>query len=241
MIGQSLFSKLESWLSVRTARLASAKLTERALQSHARRNPTCRILSASISEVTFGENVTILSGTVLNRVSVSDFSYVSNGARISNASIGKFSSIGPDVLIGLAPHPSRVFVSTSPVFYSLGNPGCSMTFQRISNFDDSVSQTVIGNDVWIGANAIIPGGIDIGTGAIVAAGAVVVNSVPPYAIVGGNPAQIIRYRFSEVQIKFLLESEWWNWSLKEFFLRVDDFSDIEKFMAQQASSANTKS
>lgn len=116
-----------------------------------------------------------------------------------------------------------------------------MTFQKISNFDDSVSKTVIGNDVWIGANAIIPGGIDIGTGAIVAAGAVVVKSVPPYAIVGGNPAQIIRYRFSEVQIKFLLESEWWNWSLKEFFLRVDDFSDIEKFMVQQASSANAKS
>ena len=92
-------------------------------------------------------------------------------------------------------------------------------------------KTGIGNDVWIGSNVIIPGGIQIGTGAIVATGSVVVKDVPPYAIVGGNPAKIIRYRFSKEQIDVLLGSEWWNWPIEKIRQQVDEFSDIEKFQA----------
>lgn len=104
-----------------------------------------------------------------------------------------------------------------------------MPFREDKIFDDSTPKTILANDIWIGANAIIPGGIRIGTGAIVAAGAVVVKDVPPYAIVGGNPAKIIRYRFSEEQIKALLESEWWDWPIEKIRQHIDGFSDIEKF------------
>ena len=70
----------------------------------------------------------------------------------------------------------------------------------------------IGNDVWIGANAMILGGITIGDGAIIGAGAVVTKDIPPYAIVGGIPARIIRYRFPNDVINALLSSQWWNLS-----------------------------
>lgn len=200
-----------------------------ALQLLIENNPTCRIMSARLDDVTMGTYVAVLSGAYLNKVGISDFSYVSNGSVIINVDIGKFCSIGPKVQIGLGTHPSKVFVSTYPAFYSKNNTGCPLSFREDKIFDDSTPKTILANDIWIGANAIIPGGIRIGTGAIVAAGAVVVKDVPPYAIVGGNPAKIIRYRFSEEQINVLLESEWWDWPIEKIRQHVDGFSDIEKF------------
>ena len=69
----------------------------------------------------------------------------------------------------------------------------------------------IRNDVWIGANATVMSGVTINSGAVIAAGAVVAKDIPPYAVVVGNPGRIIKYRFSEEQIKDLLEMEWWDW------------------------------
>lgn len=192
-------------------------------------NPTCRVMSGALKEVSLGEYAAILSGAVLQKVNIADFSYVSNNSVIIHVDIGKFCSIGPRVQIGLGPHPSRTFVSTYPAFYTKNNSGCPLPFREDKIFDDTTPKTILENDIWIGANAIIPGGIHIGTGAIVAAGAVVVKNVPPYAVVGGNPAQIIRYRFSEEHIKLLLDSEWWHWPIEKIRQHVDAFSDIEKF------------
>ncbi|MGF1519688.1 MAG: CatB-related O-acetyltransferase [Nodosilinea sp.] len=75
--------------------------------------------------------------------------------------------------------------------------------------------TVIGNDVWIGYGATLMPGVQVGDGAIVAAQAVVTKSVPPYAVVGGNPAQIIRYRFDEATIEALLGLQWWHWEIEK--------------------------
>lgn len=108
--------------------------------------------------------------------------------------IGKYCSIAIHSLFILAHHRSD-WVTTSP-----GPP-----LSAISRGD-----IVIGNDVWIGAQCIIMDGLTIGDGAIVAAGAVVTKSVPPYAIVGGNPAKVIRYRFSQDQISKLLQVKWWD-------------------------------
>jgi acetyltransferase-like isoleucine patch superfamily enzyme len=213
------------------ARMAASKRSNEALQNFAKANPTCRIEPSGLNGVVMGKYVTILGGTSLDRVNISDFSYASNGSMLSNVEIGKFCSIGPKVQIGLGPHPSRIFVSTYPAFYSCDNSGCLSELRKNKIFDDSVPRTRIGNDVWIGSSAIIPGGIQIGTGAIVAAGSVVVKDVPPYAIVGGNPAKIIRHRFTEEQIQLLLKSAWWDWPIEKIRQRVDDFSDIEKFRA----------
>jgi acetyltransferase-like isoleucine patch superfamily enzyme len=192
-------------------------------------NPSCTIISAGLCDVSMGKSVAIHNAVYLNQVHIGNYSYVSNDSRLVNVSIGNFCSIGPYVQIGLAPHPSQIFVSTYPAFYTDQNGGCLQSFREDKIFDDSVEKTTIDNDVWIGSNAIIPGGIHIGTGAIVAAGAVVVKDIPPYAIVGGNPAKIIRYRFTEEQIKALLDSEWWNWPIEKIRQNADNFSDIEKF------------
>ena len=74
---------------------------------------------------------------------------------------------------------------------------------------------VIGNDVWIGYEAVIMPGVKIGDGAIVSAKSVVVKDVPPYMIVGGNPAVGLKLRFSEAEITQLLEIEWWNWEIEK--------------------------
>jgi acetyltransferase-like isoleucine patch superfamily enzyme len=194
-------------------------------------NPGCTIMSHDIYDARLGENVAILGRTILSRVCMGNFSYVACDSSLRNVDVGNFCSIGPHVQIGLKRHPSRTFVSTYPGFYSNYNEGCPLSFRENKIFDDSVPKTSIGNDVWIGSNVIIPGGIRIGTGAIVAAGSVVVKDVLPYAVVGGNPAKFIRYRFSDEQIEILLASEWWNWSIDKISRNANEFLDVEKFKA----------
>lgn len=89
---------------------------------------------------------------------------------------------------------------------------------------------VIGNDVWIGANAVILPGVNIGDGAVIAAGAVVTKDVEPYAIVGGVPAKLIRYRFSNDIIKKLLQIKWWNWTEEEIDNNIELFYQPEEFI-----------
>ena len=129
-------------------------------------------------------------------------------ARICSANIGSFCSIGPEALIdGLAIHPTNL-ISTHPIFYSQLKQS-SITFASQNYFEENKAVT-IGNDVWIGARSLILDGINIGYGVIVAAGALVCDDVPPYAIVGGVPAKIIRYRFSKdiiVEVA-MVDSKW---------------------------------
>ena len=194
-------------------------------------HPDCTIMSRHIHEVRLGENVVILDRASLTNVCIESFSYVGCDSILFNVEVGKFCSVGPNVKIGLARHPSRTFVSSYPAFNSNCNEGCPLSFRDDKVFDDTAQKTCVGNDVWIGSNAIIPGGIRIGTGAIVAAGSVVVKDVPPYAVVGGNPANVIRLRFSDEQIEMLLASEWWYWPVEKLRHNADKFIDVEKFKA----------
>jgi acetyltransferase-like isoleucine patch superfamily enzyme len=92
--------------------------------------------------------------------------------------------------------------------------------------------TILGSDVWTCAESLINSGVRIGHGAIVAAGAVVVKDVPPYAIVGGNPARVIRYRFTPERIAALLDIEWWNWPEDQVRAAVPYLAsdDIDRFI-----------
>ena len=119
--------------------------------------------------------------------------------------MGSFCSIGQDVKIGgLGAH--KLGISTHPAFYLAAPP--TARFHCDSNFE-SFKLVTIGHDVWVGDRAIILDGVSVGTGAIIAAGCVVHKNVPPYAIVGGNPMRVIRYRFSDSEIDQLLRSLWW--------------------------------
>jgi acyl-[acyl carrier protein]--UDP-N-acetylglucosamine O-acyltransferase len=87
----------------------------------------------------------------------------------------------------------------------------------------SRGEIIVGHDVWIGANAVILSGVNIGNGAVVAAGAVVNKDVPPYAVVGGVPAKLIKMRFEPEQIAALEKIQWWNWPLEKIRANLDLF------------------
>ena len=157
-----------------------------------------------------------------------DYSYIGGYSRIAHACIGKFTSIGPEVLIGLGSHPSRGYVSTYPAFYSAVSRD-RLSFVTHNKFDE-YRQTKVGHDVWIGARAILIDGITVGDGAIVGAGAVVTRDVPPYAVVGGVPAKIIRYRFELAEIEALLRIKWWDRELSWIERHAGTYEDATKFI-----------
>lgn len=133
--------------------------------------------------------------------SLGKYSYI-NGGYIYSADIGPYCSIGYNVTIGANNHYLDR-VSTFPIKSRCFNDMSIDEFPMLKG-------TSLEADVWIGNNAVILDGVRIGVGAVVAASAVVTKDVPAYAIVAGNPARIIRYRFDESTISILLKSKWWR-------------------------------
>lgn len=196
-----------------------------------------------VSPFSFFNKFTILEGNnVIHRKAVVSSSYVGRNtyigynSNLANCSIGRFCSIAENVSVISATHPTSVFVSTCPSFYSLLYQN-GQTFVTSSKFNEflqvSSRNAVIGNDVWIGSNVLIKGGITIGDGAIIAMGSVVTKDIPPYAIVGGNPAKFIRYRFPVEDIDFLIGFQWWNKSDSWILENSKYFDNIEKFINSQ--------
>lgn len=140
------------------------------------------------------------------------------------SSIGNFTSISSDVKIGLLDHPPG-FVGTAPVLYEKRKGWV----QEDKFVPAKGKETIIGSDVLISANSLIRSGVTIHTGAIVGAGSFVNADVPPYAIVGGVPARVIRYRFEQPLIDRLLKSEWWLLD-DEIIRKAGHFDDPEKFL-----------
>ena len=154
-------------------------------------------------------NTTVYSHSSLSKIDFGAYSYVSDNATMARMTVGRFTSIGPGFVCGYGEHPTN-FVTTSPVFYSTRRQ-CGVSFTETDHYDEQ-RPTTIGNDVWIGARVFVRDGVKIGHGALIAAGAVVTKDVPDYAMMGGVPAKLIRYRFPEDVVRELLEIQWWNWS-----------------------------
>lgn len=144
----------------------------------------------------------------IDHSTIGSYTYVGPGARIIYADVGRFCSIAGDSIVGMGSHPID-FISSSPIFYSSSNSTGQSWIKDNIHYKE-YERVKIGNDVWIGSRAMIMCGVSVGNGAIIAAGAVVTKDVPPYAIVGGIPARIIKYRFTQTIIDSLSESEWWN-------------------------------
>jgi acetyltransferase-like isoleucine patch superfamily enzyme len=186
---------------------------------------------AEISDCKFGDYNAIYKFARLQSVEFSDFGTVGRNAQVHNTRIGKFSGIGPFSFVGLAEHPSSVFVSPHPLFYSTLGQSSGLVIVEKDLFQE-YETTYIGNDVWIGNASSIKQGVTIGDGAIVAAGSVVTKNVEPYSIVGGVPAKLIRYRFTKEQIEFLLRFKWWDEDLEWIKANKDLFLNIEHFQAK---------
>ena len=135
--------------------------------------------------------------------------------------IGKFCSIacGAKFLMNCANHTLQSLSTyTFPLFYEEWD----LDKDKLTDAWDNRGDTVIGNDVWIGYEAVIMAGVTIGDGAIIGARAVVTKDVPAYAIVGGIPAKLIRKRYSDNTIEALLKTQWWNWSKDRIRNNIDN-------------------
>jgi acetyltransferase-like isoleucine patch superfamily enzyme len=163
------------------------------------------------SPISIGKNTAISENVRMGR-----YSYIGSGNISCNTIIGRYCSIGGNVAIGPGSHPLD-WLSTSSAQYNAAE------FKNVSNIETSYSYdgeketTIIGNDVWIGNNAVIMKGVTVQDGSVIGAGAVVTKDVPPYAIVVGVPAKVLRYRFDNEKIEKLLQLKWWE----------NDFSEIK--------------
>lgn len=164
-------------------------------------------------------------------------SYIGADSRIFGK-VGRFSSIAGNVKVIGGKHPSNTFVSTHPAFFSLLKQN-GETFVHTQKFKENAFAdesnkfpVVIGNDVWIGEGVSILPGIKIGDGAIIAAGATVTKDVEPYSVVGGVPAKLIKKRFTEEEIEFLVNFKWWDRPIDWIKQNADLFEDINRFIAE---------
>lgn len=168
-----------------------------------------------IGEGCFLEHVTCYGDIRLGRfVSISGPGTILH-AEVGKIEIGSFSSIAENVSIQEFNHrmdrPTTLAVN-------------HMIFKENAADDwTSKGDVVIGEDVWIGSNAVVLSGVHVGRGGVIAAGSVVTKEIPPYAVVAGNPARIIKYRFDEKRIRELENSRWWTWPVKEILKNKDFF------------------
>lgn len=198
----------------------------------------------AITATDFSENkmVKLLSLTLSlpNRNPVEYGKYTYGRIKIVNSprhepkilTVGKFTSIAPDVSLMIRTHGiDRVSTYTWFAGKALSKD-VSWQSNIVDEFDSFLGETIIGNDVWIGKDVNIMGGVTIGDGAIIGTGAVITKDVPPFAVVAGVPAKILKYRFDEEAIAAFLRIKWWNWSEELIEKRFSDVSgaDIADFV-----------
>lgn len=145
-----------------------------------------------------------------------EYSYISQQSIVNKSKIGKFVSIANGCYIGLWEHDIEV---STHCFYLYEHAGHFVN--GYTSYKKDVLEVTIENDVWIGANVVVLKGVHIGNGAIIGASSVVTKDVPDYAIVVGNPAKVLKYRYNVNEIKWLLALKWWDFSRKKIQELVD--------------------
>lgn len=173
-------------------------------------NPRISLFAFISSNTKVDKTAYIYRGVKAKLAVIGAHSYISAGTDIENAEIGKYCSVADHCRIGMSGH-SLQYLSTSPVFTQLTNGLKENWIERdVIEHKDTDERVFLGNDVWIGSHAMVLGGVKVGDGAVIGAGAVVTKDVPPYAVVGGVPAKVIRYRFEQRIIDRLVALKWWN-------------------------------
>jgi len=179
-------------------------------------------------------NVLFAQATVVNST-VADHTFIQKQSTVLNADIGKFCSIAAGVRIGLGNHPIDM-VSTHPAFYAVSQP-IAKTYSQ-ADVHESFKRINIGHDVWIGERAIILDGVTVGDGAVIGAGAVVTKSVEPYAVVGGVPATLIKYRFEKDVREQLSAMKWWDRSDEWLQKNAASFINVQQLITQQGQGGH---
>lgn len=180
----------------------------------------------------FENHIKIYPNTRILNSEIGFGTYIGSNSSFSNCVIGRFCSIASSSRIIYGSHPTSIYISSHPAFFSK-NKQAGFSFTEVNLFDDhkyAIPEkgifVEIGNDVWIGQGASIMEGVKIGDGAIIAAGAIVTKDVSAYSIVAGIPAKIIKYRFSQSEIDELMQVKWWTKDFSWIQKHYKYFSDI---------------
>lgn len=177
--------------------------------------------TASVRATRFGRFCEVGARTKVAESWFGDYSYVVNDSDMIYTTLGKFCSIAAHTRINPGNHPlERVMMSHvgyRSSAYGLGSDDADFFQWRRS------TPVTLGNDVWVGHGAVVLPGVSVGSGAAVGAGSIVTKDVPPFAIVVGNPARVLRLRFSEVVVERLLAIAWWDWPHERLGMAMGDF------------------
>lgn len=191
-----------------------------------------RFIKSELENAETGEQTQLYKPYHIYNSQIGDYTYIAQNAYISETRIGRFCSVGPNLLCGWGIHPVNT-LSTHPMFYSTQKQN-GITLSKSDKIEERKKIT-IGNDVMIGANVTILDGVTIGDGAIIGAGAIVSKDIAPYAIAVGSPIQISKYRYPPETIEKLLQIKWWNWE-KDKLTEVEKYFDnVEEFVKKYSA------
>ena len=212
---------------------ASANVIDSKLGNKAKVYKNCSVKSSYIGNAaTIGDYSRIFDSNVANNVAIQryswlfntvigDYSYTGKNLTAWFCEIGKFCSISWNVSIGGANHD---YTRTTTHAFLYSEDFGFLDNRDLAAYNRFKNDCIVGNDVWIGCNAVICRGVKIGNGAVIGAGSVVTHDVEPYSIVVGCPAKPIKKRFDDETIKLLIESEWWHYSNKTIKDNIELFS-----------------
>ncbi len=187
--------------------------------------------SVQARNTTYGTYVEVPELCVLENVHIGDYSYCGPGTIMQNVHVGKFANIAALTRLGPTAHPmeraSLHHFTYRSAMYGMGPNDDAFFAER------EARMCWIGHDTWIGHGAVVMPEVTVGTGAVVAAGAIVTKDVPPYTIVAGVPARVVRERFTWTVQEALMRIAWWEWPHERLADAMDDFrGPIETFIAK---------
>ena len=187
----------------------------------------------NLSTVFEGRNKIGMNNSISSS-SIGYATYMGNNNNLDKVIIGRFCSIGSNIQVINGKHPTKCFVSTHPAFFSTRKQS-GFTYVDKNLFDEDTKvndefNLVIENDVWIGTNVSILGGVTIKNGAIIGANSLVIEDCKPYFIYAGVPAKKIGQRFTDEQIEILEKIKWWQKDKQWIQHYSDKFNDINEFI-----------